>query len=76
MPAALFAAVLGTGCASDEDVVGPFSGPVRRYVVEAITLVTGKDVQAISSDLDGDGSLDNQLSYAIGWQKSYGMGGT
>lgn len=44
------------------DIVGPFTGPVRRYVIDSITVprdVTTSD--AFAGDPDGDGTPENQL---------------
>jgi len=44
------------------DVVGPFSGPVHRYAVDAITIPRDSaEAQAMADDLDGDGKADNKL---------------
>ena len=51
-------------CASNEsnDVVGPFTGTTRRYVVDSIAIPrTSADATAMGDDLDGDGKIDNQL---------------
>jgi len=56
--------VLTAGCAqpSSNDVVGPFTGAVHRYAVDAISLPhSGPDAQALGDDLTGDGFVDNQL---------------
>jgi hypothetical protein len=51
------------GCSGpSDDVVGPFTGEVRRFVVDAITIPGDSDVaNALAADLDGDGKPDNQL---------------
>jgi hypothetical protein len=51
------------GCGSDgRDVVGPFTGEVRRYVVDRIAVpVDTIQSDAIAADLDGDGKPENQL---------------
>lgn len=44
------------------DVVGPFTGPVHRYVVDTMTLpVTSDQAHELGDDLDGDGTINNQL---------------
>jgi hypothetical protein len=55
--------VLLAGCTSSSgDVVGPFTGPVHRFVVDRFSLpVTGTDAKAIGDDLDGDNTIDNAL---------------
>lgn len=55
------AALVACGGDSD-DIVGPFSGPVHRFVVDRITVPRDTaEAQVYASDLDGDGELDNQL---------------
>ncbi|HET9987492.1 MAG TPA: hypothetical protein VFQ65_03210, partial [Kofleriaceae bacterium] len=55
--------VVLVACSHDSsDVVGPFTGPVHRYAVDAITIPRESGVaQAMADDLDGDGKVDNQL---------------
>lgn len=44
------------------DIVGPFQGPVRRYVVDAITVPRDTlTSDTLAADLDGDGTTENQL---------------
>ena len=58
----LLSVALGCGCVSppeaDEDVVGPFSGTTRRYVVDLLTLPTQRS--EFAADLNGDKRADNQ----------------
>jgi len=57
------------GCSSPpgHDVVGPFTGAVTRYVVDAISVPhTTADDQADGDDLDGNGTFDNKLGAATG----------
>jgi len=51
------------GCSDpSSDVVGPFTGEVRRYVVDSITIPRDTlTSNAFAGDPDGDGTLDNQL---------------
>ncbi len=76
MPRACFLVAL-VGCASEPTglptVVGPFDGAPHRFVVDAITLPTTTEARhQMSDDLDGDGSLDNQLGNAVGLLASEG----
>ena len=61
-------ALLVAGCAAPQpsppDVVGPFTGATRRFVIDAITLPTDKTMFA--DDLNGDGKSDNQLGNIVG----------
>jgi hypothetical protein len=44
------------------DVVGPFTGPMQRYVVDQMTMpITSDDAHMLGDDLDGNGTIDNQL---------------
>lgn len=56
-------AAAGAACASpSDDVVGPFTGPVHRYVVDRIDVPRDSaQATAFAADLDGDGDADNQL---------------
>jgi hypothetical protein len=51
----------------DGDVVGPFTGPVHRYVVDRFDLphATG-EARAMGDDLNGDKTVDNQLGMVFG----------
>ena len=61
------AAGLAGGCSEESgDVVGPFTGEVRRFVVDEIRLpLTRAQSDAMAGDLDGDMVLDNQLGIVI-----------
>ncbi len=49
------------------DVVGPFTGAVTRYVVDAIAVpTTSMDSVDDGDDLDGNGTIDNKLGAATG----------
>lgn len=48
------------------DVVGPFTGPTHRFVVDRFSLpITNSDAKAIGDDLTGDGRVDNELGGAL-----------
>lgn len=53
------------GCSSPDsggDIVGPFTGELHRYYVDAIEIPRdGSEALAFAADLDGDGKNDNQL---------------
>lgn len=62
---ALIAAALLAACSDSSDVVGPFSGPVQRYVIDRIDLPRdGAAANAVAADLDGDGMPENKLGAA------------
>jgi hypothetical protein len=47
------------------DVVGPFTGPTQRYVIDAIRVpINSIDARLLADDLDGDGVADNQAGMA------------
>ncbi len=61
-------ALLAAGCASDTggDVTGPYSGEVRRFGVDRITLPSTTALQnEFAGDLDGDEAPDNQLGLIV-----------
>jgi hypothetical protein len=61
--AAVLAALAACGSPShtDDDVTGPFTGPVQRFVVdELVAPNTQAGARALAADLDGDGAPDNQ----------------
>ncbi|MDB4954806.1 MAG: hypothetical protein JWO36_2375 [Myxococcales bacterium] len=63
----VLAVVVGCTSTDSNDVVGPYTGPVRRYVVDGFTLPhNGSDARATADDLDGDGVVDNRLGTTIG----------
>jgi len=51
------------GCAEPStDIVGPFTGPTRRFVVDAITIPRDSlTSNSLAGDLDGDGTPENQF---------------
>lgn len=65
MRLALVAAAALTACSESNDVVGPFSGPVQRYVIDRIDVPReAADADAVAADLDGDGMPENKFGYA------------
>jgi hypothetical protein len=65
--ASLLVASLLVACSgSSGDIVGPFTGPTHRFVVDRFSLpVTSADAKAIGDDLDGNGRVDNQLGATL-----------
>ncbi|MBL0220946.1 MAG: hypothetical protein IPQ07_44635 [Myxococcales bacterium] len=60
--------LLAVGCSSDTggEVTGPYSGPLRRYDVDVLTLPsTTALTNQFADDLDGDGEPDNQLGLIV-----------
>jgi hypothetical protein len=52
--------------AAPPDVVGPFTGPTQRYVVDAIRLPQNStEARALADDLNGDGVVENQAGAAM-----------
>jgi hypothetical protein len=68
--------VTATACASGpNDVVGPFTGPVTRFVVDRFELpVNSTTATAVADDIDGDGDLDNQGGLALATMHGQGNG--
>ncbi|CAN5759316.1 hypothetical protein BH11MYX3_BH11MYX3_15740 [soil metagenome] len=61
-------ALLVGGCTSDTggDVTGPYSGELRRFGVDRITLPSTTSLQnEFADDLNGDGEPDNQLGLIV-----------
>ncbi|MEO8699933.1 MAG: hypothetical protein ABI867_07805 [Kofleriaceae bacterium] len=57
------------GCSSEpsNDVVGPFTGEARRFVIDRFELpMNNVDARALAVDLDGDGTVDNQAGMVLG----------
>jgi hypothetical protein len=54
----------GGSSPSPREVLGPFTGETRRYVVSAITVP--EDRFMFADDLNGDGKPDNQLGNIVG----------
>lgn len=61
------------GCTSENgDVVGPYTGPIHRFVVAGFELpLTHNRGHELGADLDRDGEVDNALGYAISALDSY-----
>jgi hypothetical protein len=58
---------------ADTDVVGPFTGPRTRFVVDSFKLPTNNtESRELGDDLNGDRSVDNQLGMVIGALASEG----
>lgn len=61
-------ALLVVGCSSDTggDVTGPYSGEVRRFDVDKVTLPSTTALSnQLAGDLDGDESAENQLGLIV-----------
>ena len=60
--------LLLAACAdSSNDVVGPFTGESRRFVVDSIQLPTNNTfARDYGADLNGDNAVDNQLGMVFG----------
>ena len=69
--------LLLAACASEtsnHDVVGPFTGESRRFVVDRIELpMNNTQAREHAGDLDGDGVRDNQLGMVISTLASQAM---
>jgi hypothetical protein len=49
-------------CSESSDVTGPFSGEMRRFVVDGFSIPRDNvDAASLAADLDGDGAPENQL---------------
>lgn len=65
-------AACGSPSSSDEDdVTGPFTGPVQRFVVDELFVPNSQGTAAaLGADLDGNGTIDNQggstLAFLLG----------
>ena len=68
----VLSAIALVGCFHEDeidpnDVTGPYSGPITRYVVDGFTLpMTSTMARELGDDLDGDKSRDNQLGMVLG----------
>jgi len=59
-------AALLLGCSTNDDVVGPFTGTTQRYALYMVELPrTNTMARTFGGDLNGDGSVDNQLGQVI-----------
>ena len=62
MKALALAVLAACSSSTNGDVTGPFTGTVQRYAVAQMTLpITSDDAHALGDDLDGDGTINNQL---------------
>lgn len=60
----LLPVVLALGCSSSpgDDVVGPFTGEIRRFAIDSITIPRDSaESNLYAADLDGDGEPENKL---------------
>ncbi len=65
LPLLLLALASCTSSGSD-DIVGPFTGPVTRYVADGFTFPTTNHAAFdVGDDLDGNGTVDNELGQVI-----------
>ncbi|MBL9016096.1 MAG: hypothetical protein JNL83_18055 [Myxococcales bacterium] len=71
------AAVALCGCfettdVDPDDVTGPYTGPITRYVVDGYTLpMSSTSARELADDLDGDQHADNQLGMTFGSLASF-----
>jgi hypothetical protein len=62
-----------TSSPSPDNIVGPFTGPTRRFVVDRITLPdSGSAANAVAHDLDGNDRGDNQAGMVFGYLAQFG----
>ena len=57
------------GCVGDDpsEIVGPFTGPRHRFVVDSFTIPMNNALaRQLGSDLDGNGYPDNQFGMVAG----------
>jgi hypothetical protein len=60
-------ALVGCGTEPTSEVVGPYTGETRRFVVSRFELpISRDDAEVIGDDLDGDSLVDNRLGRLIG----------
>lgn len=68
--------LLLAACATEstpDDIVGPFTGPVHRYVVDRFHLpTTTTAARELGADLDGNRGVDNQLGLAFSFLATAG----
>jgi len=58
----LLIAIAGCSSSPSSDVVGPFTGPIHRFAIDAITVPRDSaEADRYAADLDGDGKPENQL---------------
>src|SRR5690242_19920023 len=69
-------ALLCAACTEESkppDIVGPFTGPVQRFVVDQIKLpASSSEAAALADDLDGNGLSENEAGSLIGALASQG----
>lgn len=59
------AVVALAACSDPSDTVGPFTGPIHRFVIDRLDVPRDSDdANTVAADLDGDGVLDNKLGNA------------
>ena len=63
--AALVVACVAACGSSSDDIVGPFTGDIHRFVVDSISIPRDStEAAAFADDLDGDGDPENKFGYA------------
>lgn len=69
---AVFALVV-CGCHDGtDDITGPYSGEIHRYVIDQFTIpLSSKEALRLGGDLDRDGQVDNRGGLAISLLASY-----
>ncbi len=73
IPAIMFASLLAACNDGDDEVTGPFTGEIRRYVVDGFTLpMSNVMARSLGDDLDGDSTVDNQLGMVVNTLNSLG----
>jgi hypothetical protein len=76
--AAVAVALSLAGCSSSDapppdDITGPYTGAITRYVVDRLVLpTTSTSVREIADDLDGDQTPDNQLGGTLASLNAFG----
>lgn len=69
---ALASTVAACTASPPEGIVGPYSGPVHRFVIDRIELPhTATQAREVAGDLDGNGGPDNQFGLLVGMLASY-----
>lgn len=66
MKAALLLLAACSSSSNSDDVRGPFTGPVHRFVVDRISVPsTNEETVAYAGDLDGNGTAENKLGLVM-----------